>query len=315
MRKEAERKTKLAELTEEIKLDEENEERNSLDKIKAIIEDKIKEFDEEQENAENPEEEVADYATRREEVDTKMKEQLEKDAAFLESFVEGIKGEDSLNPRVVVVEAINTDISAEFVHIKILEKIKNHMQHRENLIEREQAQVLKPSEVKHYEASFTYRHSKFGRSSPLSPFNPCKTKDFAVLYRERIYFLGNKAEQIKFLLEPSKYTMGKEPVPLDIEYRPTASVIGLPASGKSALASIISQKTGMVHLKPEDVIEFFITKESFFSEKLRLRIKQQGSELDDSTLIDMLSMRIQFKDCLERGWVLDGFPQNRTQAI
>lgn len=98
-----------------------------------------------------------------------MKEQLEKDAAFLESFVEGIKGEDTLNQKVVVVEPINSDISADFVHIKILEKLKNHMQFRENLIEREQAQILKPSEVKHYEASFTYRHSKFGRSSPISP--------------------------------------------------------------------------------------------------------------------------------------------------
>lgn len=98
-----------------------------------------------------------------------MKEQLEKDAAFLESFVEGIKGEDTLNQKVVVVEPINSDISADFVHIKILEKLKNHMQFRENLIEREQAQILKPSEVKYYEASFTYRHSKFGRSSPISP--------------------------------------------------------------------------------------------------------------------------------------------------
>jgi hypothetical protein len=57
----------------------------------------------------------------------------------LESFVEGIKGEDTLNPKVFVVEAINTDISAGYVHIKILDKLKNHMQNRENLIEREQA--------------------------------------------------------------------------------------------------------------------------------------------------------------------------------
>jgi hypothetical protein len=34
----------------------------------------MKEFDEEQETADNPEEEVSDYATRREEVDNKMKE-------------------------------------------------------------------------------------------------------------------------------------------------------------------------------------------------------------------------------------------------
>jgi adenylate kinase family enzyme len=58
-------------------------------------------------------------------------------------------------------------------------------------------------------------------------------------------------------------------VPLDIEQRPSASVIGLPSSGKSALASIICSKTGMVHLRPEEIIEFFINKESFFSERLR----------------------------------------------
>lgn len=268
----------------------------------------MKEYDDEQEGAENPEEEVADYATRREEVDNKMKEQLDKDAAFLESFVEGIKGEDTLNQRVVVCEPINTDISADYVHIKILEKIKNHMQYRTNLIEREQAQILKPAEIKFYEASYTYRHSKFGRFSPLSPSNPCVTKDFAVLYRERIYFLNSKVEQTKFLLEPSKYTLGKEPVPLDIEQRPSASVIGLPASGKSTLASIISSKTGMVHLRPEEIIEFFINKESHFSEKLRKKIQIEGSEVDDTTLIDMLAMRTHLSDCLQRGWVLDGFP-------
>jgi len=37
LRKETERKTKLAELTEEIKIEEENEERNSADKVAAII--------------------------------------------------------------------------------------------------------------------------------------------------------------------------------------------------------------------------------------------------------------------------------------
>lgn len=62
---------------------------------------------------------------------------MEKDAAFLEAFAEGIKGEDSLNPKVVVIDPINTDISADFVHIKILDKIKTHMQNRENLIEKE----------------------------------------------------------------------------------------------------------------------------------------------------------------------------------
>jgi len=37
LRKEGERKTKLAEVTEEIKLDEENEERNTAEKVAILI--------------------------------------------------------------------------------------------------------------------------------------------------------------------------------------------------------------------------------------------------------------------------------------
>ncbi len=146
------------------------------------------------------------------------------------------------------------------------------MQLRGDLIEREQAQVLKPSEVKFYEESFTYKHSKFGLASPLSQFNPQKTKEFAVLYRERIYFLGSKSEQDRFLQQPSKFTIGQEPVPQDLTYRPTAFVIGLPCSGKTTIAKIIHAKTGMVHLQPEEIIESFIKRESQFSERLRKKI-------------------------------------------
>jgi hypothetical protein len=163
-----------------------------------------------------------------------MRELLDKDTAFLDEFAEKMKENG-----VEVIDGLNTDISAEFVHIKLLDKIKSRMQLRENLIEREQAIILLPTEVKFYEESFTYKHSKFGLSSPLTPFNPQKSKHFAVLYRERIYFLGSQSEQERFLSEPSKYTIGCEPVPQDLTFRPTAAVIGLTSSGKSNLAQII----------------------------------------------------------------------------
>lgn len=115
-----------------------------------------------------------------------MRELLEKDTAFLDDFAEKMKENG-----VEVIDGLNTDISADFVHIKLLDKIRPRMELRTDLIEREQAQALKLNEVKFYEESFTYKHSKFGLSSPLSPFNPQKTKEFAVLYRERIYFLGS----------------------------------------------------------------------------------------------------------------------------
>ena len=209
---------------------------------------------------------------------------------------------------VEVVDGMNTDISAEYVHIKLLDKIKARIQHRADLIEREQAQFLKLSEVKFYEESYTYKHSKFGLTSPITQFNPYKTKEFAVLYRERIYFLNSKAEQDKFLLEPSKYTINCLPCPQDLVVRPTAVVIGLPSSGKSTLASIISKKTGLVHLQPEEIIESFIKRDSVFSERLRKKTQIMGDEVDDTTFIEMLQSRILQQDCSEKGWILDGYP-------
>jgi adenylate kinase family enzyme len=117
------------------------------------------------------------------------------------------------------------------------------------------------------------------------------------------------------LAQPSKYTIGCEPVPQDLTYRPTACVMGLPASGKSALAEIINQKTGMVHLRPEQIIESFVKRESVFSERLRKKVQILGDEVDDNTFIEMLQTRINMKDCCENGWVLDGYPMTRAQAV
>lgn len=253
---------------------------------------------------------VKDEKTRREEIEEKMREQIDKDTAFLEEFAEKMKENG-----VEVIEGINTDISADYVHIKLQDKLISRMQLRRDLIEREQAIVLKPAEVKFYEESFTYKHSKFGLSSPLTPFCPQKTKAFTVLYRERLYFLGSKSEQDQFIAQPSMYTKGCEPVPQDLVYRPTAAVIGLQSSGKSALAGIISKQTGMVHLQPEQIIESFIKRESVFSDRLRKKTQIQGDEVDDNTFIEMLQCRVNMKDCCENGWVLDGYPQTRAQAV
>jgi len=51
---------------------------------------------------------------------------------------------------------------------------------------------LKPEEVKYFEQSYIYKHSKFGPNSPLDLSNPTKTKKFTALYRERLYFFANE---------------------------------------------------------------------------------------------------------------------------
>ena len=120
----------------------------------------------------------------------KLKEMRDRDETFLQELYDALR-----EKQVEVIDSISTEISAEYVHIKILSLLKQRTQFRKDLIEREQCQPLPEAEVPHYESSYLYKHSKFGVSSPLRPFSPCKTKKHAVLYRERLYFPGNAEER------------------------------------------------------------------------------------------------------------------------
>jgi len=97
----------------------------------------------------------------------KLRELREKDETMLTEFIEFLK-----EKKVEIVDNITTEVSAAYVHIKILDKLKTRMQFRSNLVEKEQCIKLSVAEVKNYESSYTYKHSKFGLSSPLTPFNP-----------------------------------------------------------------------------------------------------------------------------------------------
>ena len=118
-----------------------------------------------------------------------LRESRTSDDTFFEEFSTALK-----DKQVFVVDDIRADTSAEFILIKLLDRIKDNLQFRKDLLERQQAIPLKPEEVKYYEKSYTYKHSKYGTNSPLSLSLPTKTKRSAVLYRERIYFLSTGEE-------------------------------------------------------------------------------------------------------------------------
>lgn len=186
---------------------------------------------------------------------------------------------------------------------------------RPDLIEREQVRALEPNELKFYEESYTYQQSKFGRNSPLSLFNPIKTRDHAVLYRERIYYLSDAEEKALFMAEPSKYTLDVESIPLDVVTKPRVAILGLPMSGKSTLAAEIAKDTGAVHIQLAEVIEAAVERDSVQGEKIRQQLKAEGRGLDDSLLIGILAKRLKAKDCLKNGWIIEDFPRTRQQAM
>jgi predicted AAA+ superfamily ATPase len=84
--------------------------------------------------------------------------------------------------------------------------------------------------------------------------NPVKSRDFAVLYRERIYYPADAEERKMLMEEPSKYVKDHS-MPLDIDYCPKICLLGLMKSGKTELAKTLSQNTKCVHLNMDEIVQ------------------------------------------------------------
>lgn len=110
-----------------------------------------------------------------------------------------------------------------------------------------------------------------------------------MLYRERLYFLANESERKKFLLEPSRYVKNCEAHPSDVNYKFRIVVQGSPKSGKTELCERIISQTGAVHLQMDQIVDFYMDRDSVFSEKLRSEVESLGKDrLDDLMLVNLL---------------------------
>jgi len=198
----------------------------------AAVDEKQKELDEQEDDSWDAEL-VGEKLVFQDKKDAKLEElqgQRDADAEWLEAFTEAL-----VEKNLPVIKEIKTDISAEFVHIKLVDQLKDHFQLRQSLIERQQVKVIGSKNLKFYEESFTYKQSKFGLNCPINQAFPENTKDFAVLYRERIYYPHDLDSQQQFLQDPARFTQGVEAVPKDVPILPTCVVLGPAKSGKSTL--------------------------------------------------------------------------------
>jgi hypothetical protein len=210
--------------------------------------DQERDVEEEEKEREREEAEEGPNLNRlREEENEKLKEVLELDQQRLDKMKEDFEGK-------VAIHTINTDISSDYVFIKLLHLLKLHFERRHNYIERELAESLKPEEVAAFERSYTFKHSKFGVHCPVNLASPEKTKQHAVLYRERLYFPGSEEARAKFLEQPGLYAKGST-IPLDVNYVPCVFIHGLPKSGKTSLSKVFAERAGIVHLKMNKVVD------------------------------------------------------------
>lgn len=286
--------------------------------------DKAKAYDEgmatwDEENADNvfDVEEITPLEELQEAAMTTLQEQRAAD----EGFIEELTG--ACEEKNITLKTLNTDTSAAFVHLKLADMLKLFFPERNSLIERNLVQPLSAKDLPFYEESFTYKQSKFGVNCPMHQAAPAKTKEFACLYRERIYYLGSAEARNAFLTDPSKYTKGVEACPTDVSIKPACLVLGPPKSGKSTLCEQISSTTGAVHLKIEEIIGAYVDKasplykdrDSIQLDRLMKTLKDYGQGTEDNQLIQLIIKRVQDRDCLEKGWMLEDFPKTRAQAV
>lgn len=103
-------------------------------------------------------------------------------------------------------------------------------------------------------------------------------------------------------------------VPISSKCKPLKVIIaGAPASGKGTQCEYIKNKFGVVHLSTGDMLRAAVQGKT----ELGLMAKDfmdAGQLVPDELIINVIVDRLKQKDCIENGWLLDGFPRTRSQA-
>nr|CAB3220769.1 AK58 radial spoke protein [Phallusia mammillata] len=89
------------------------------------------------------------------------------------------------------------------------------------------------------------------------------------------------------------------------------AVLGPPASGKSGISTTLSKRINSVHINQDGLLDDELSDDAQQVKSLLAESKPVPDEL----WVKLISDRLKRKDCLRRGFILEGFPQNRSQAI
>ncbi|XP_062407393.1 adenylate kinase 9 [Sardina pilchardus] len=167
-----------------------------------------------------------------------------------------------------------------------------------------------------------YRYSStFGRWDPvkfaegdlIQPMQGPSNPSYPVLLNQFIYFFCSKATRNTFLKNPLKYLRQRPPNPsLPIKL----AVIGPPKSGKTTVANTFVREYGMVRLSLGSVMRSVLAGQphSELATHMLEHLKQGGT-VPDQLAIQCLEVALMDLTCSTRGYVLDGFPVNKQQAL
>lgn len=90
-------------------------------------------------------------------------------------------------------------------------------------------------------------------------------------------------------------------------------IAGAPASGKGTQCEMIKEKYGVVHLSTGDMLRAAVAAKTDVG-ILAKEYMDAGKLVPDEVIIGVVKDRLAQKDCIENGWLLDGFPRTPAQA-
>ncbi|CBH15007.1 adenylate kinase, putative [Trypanosoma equiperdum] len=100
----------------------------------------------------------------------------------------------------------------------------------------------------------------------------------------------------------------EEPVP------PRIIVAGPPGSGKGTQCEAIAEKFGVVHISTGDLIREEATADTEEGRELA-QLMEEGDLVPDEFISQLVYRRLQKDDAKRFGWLLDGFPRSKQQAM
>ena len=94
---------------------------------------------------------------------------------------------------------------------------------------------------------------------------------------------------------------------------PKLIMAGVPTSGTGEQCELIKQKYGVVHLKTGDMLRDAIAAGTDVGKQAK-DYMDAGNLVPDEVIIGVVKERLKKPDCVESGWLLDGFPRTSAQA-
>jgi adenylate kinase len=90
-------------------------------------------------------------------------------------------------------------------------------------------------------------------------------------------------------------------------------VLGAPGSGKGTQCKWISKEYNVPHISTGDILRKNIADGTELGKKAK-EYMDKGVLVPDELVISLLEDRLNQNDCVERGFILDGYPRNVAQA-